>query len=105
TESLVAVLALIAACVLTPGVYFAINAPAGAIGTTAQSAAEAVRNWGFTLNPADIDLLARQVGETSLLSRTGGAPSLAVGMAHLFSRVLGGSSARGLWYDCGITLE
>jgi len=104
-ESLVAVMALIAACVLTPGVYFAINAPAGAIGTTAQSAAEAIRAWGFTLNPADMDLLARQVGETSLLSRTGGAPSLAVGMAHLFSRVLGGSGAMALWYHFAIMFE
>ncbi len=105
TESLVAVMALIAACVLTPGVYFAINAPAGAIGTTAQSAAEAIRAWGFTLNPADMDMLARQVGETSLLSRTGGAPSLAVGMAHLFSRVLGGTSAMALWYHFAIMFE
>ena len=105
TESLVAVMALIAACVLTPGVYFAINAPAGAIGTTAQSAAEAIRAWGFTLNPSDMDLLARQVGETSLLSRTGGAPSLAVGMAHLFSRVLGGSGAMALWYHFAIMFE
>jgi carbon starvation protein len=105
TESLVAVMALIAACVLTPGVYFAINAPAGAIGTTAQSAADAIRNWGFVLNPAEMETLARQVGETSLLSRTGGAPSLAVGMAHLFSRVLGGSGAMALWYHFAIMFE
>jgi hypothetical protein len=72
-ESFVAVMALIAACALTPGVYFAINAPAGAIGTTAASAAEAVRHWGFTLDPAEMQQLASQVGETSLLSRTGGA--------------------------------
>jgi carbon starvation protein len=104
-ESLVAVMALIAACVLTPGVYFAINAPAGALGATAASAAEAIRGWGFTLNPAEMDLLARQVGETSLLSRTGGAPSLAVGMAHLFSRVLGGSGAMALWYHFAIMFE
>ena len=104
-ESLVAILALIAACVLTPGVYFAINAPVAAIGSTAQSAAEAIRNWGFTLNPADMDLLARQVGETTLLSRTGGAPSLAVGMAHLFSRVLGGSGAMAIWYHFAIMFE
>src|SRR5439155_17610359 len=80
-ESFVAVLALIAACALTPGVYFAINAPAGAIGATAASAAEAVRHWGFTLNPTEMQQLADQVGEKTLLSRTGGAPSLAVGMA------------------------
>jgi carbon starvation protein len=104
-ESLVAVMALIAACVLTPGVYFAINAPAAALGTTAQSAAEAIRTWGFTLDPGEIQNLARQVGETSLLSRTGGAPSLAVGMAHLFSSVLGGSSAMALWYHFAIMFE
>jgi carbon starvation protein len=104
-ESLVAVMALIAACVLTPGVYFAINAPASALGTTVQSASEAVRAWGFTVSPAELQLLAHQVGETSLLSRTGGAPSLAVGMAHLFSRVLGGSSAMALWYHFAIMFE
>ena len=105
TESLVAVMALIAACVLTPGVYFAINAPASAIGTTAASAAAAVQSWGFTLDPAQMQTLAQQVGESSLLSRTGGAPSLAVGMAHLFSRVLGGSTAMALWYHFAIMFE
>ena len=104
-ESFVAVMALIAACALTPGVYFAINAPAGAIGTTAASAAEAIRNWGFVLNPADMDNLARQVGESSLLSRTGGAPSLAVGMAQLFSNVLGGPGAMAIWYHFAIMFE
>src|SRR6478672_13272392 len=105
TESLVAVMALIAACVLTPGVYFAINAPASAIGTTAASAAAAVQHWGFTLDPGQMQLLAQQVGEKTLLSRTGGAPSLAVGMAHLFSRVLGGSTAMALWYHFAIMFE
>src|SRR5688572_1067307 len=104
-ESLVAVMALIAACVLTPGVYFAINAPVAALGPTAQTAAEAVRTWGFVLNPGEMETLARQVGETSLLSRTGGAPSLAVGMAHLFSSVLGGTSAMALWYHFAIMFE
>ncbi|HEX9085336.1 MAG TPA: carbon starvation CstA family protein [Gemmatimonadaceae bacterium] len=105
TESLVAVMALIAACVLTPGVYFAINAPASAIGTTAASAAAAVQHWGFTLDPAQMQTLAQDVGEKSLLSRTGGAPSLAVGMAHIFSRVLGGSTAMALWYHFAIMFE
>jgi len=105
TESLVAVMALIAACVLTPGVYFAINAPASAIGTTAASAAAAVQHWGFTLDPAQMQLLAQNVGEKTLLSRTGGAPSLAVGMAHIFSRVLGGSTAMALWYHFAIMFE
>jgi len=103
-ESLVAVMALIAACVLTPGLYFAINAPAAAIGTTAASAAAAIGKWGFVITPAEIDALARQVGEASLLSRTGGAPSLAVGMAHLFSRALGGG-AMALWYHFAIMFE
>jgi carbon starvation protein len=104
-ESFVAVLALIAACALTPGVFFAINAPASAIGTTAASAAEAVRNWGFTLDPTHMEELARQVGESSLLSRTGGAPSLAVGMAQLFSNALGGTTAMAIWYHFAIMFE
>jgi carbon starvation protein len=104
-ESFVAIMALIAACALTPGVYFAINAPAGAIGTTAASAAEAVRQWGFTLDPAQMETLARQVGESTLLSRTGGAPSLAVGMAMLFSNALGGSEALAIWYHFAIMFE
>ncbi|HUQ20940.1 MAG TPA: carbon starvation CstA family protein, partial [Gemmatimonadaceae bacterium] len=104
-ESLVAVMALIAACVLTPGVYFAINAPAGAIGATATSAATAIQHWGFTLGPGEMEALARQVGEKTLLSRTGGAPSLAVGMAHLFSRALGGPQTMALWYHFAIMFE
>jgi carbon starvation protein len=104
-ESMVAMLALIAACVLTPGVYFAINAPAAAIGTTAESAAVAIQNWGFVLRPEEIQALARNVGEVSLLSRTGGAPSLAVGMAHIFSSVLGGTTAMALWYHFAIMFE
>ena len=104
-ESFVAVMALIAACALTPGVYFAINAPASAIGATAASAAEAVRHWGFTLNPTEMQQLAEQVGEKTLLSRTGGAPSLAVGMAHLFSRALSSGGALALWYHFAIMFE
>ena len=104
-ESFVAVMALIAACALTPGVYFAINAPVSALGSTAQSAAAAIATWGFVVTPAELESLARQVGETSLLSRTGGAPSLAVGMAHIFSRVLGGPSAMALWYHFAIMFE
>jgi carbon starvation protein len=104
-ESAVAVMALIAACALTPGVYFAINAPASAIGTTAASAAEAVRNWGFTLDPAEMGRLAKEVGESSLLSRTGGAPSLAVGMAQLFSNAMGGTAGIAIWYHFAIMFE
>jgi carbon starvation protein len=104
-EALVGVMALIAACVLTPGTYFAINAPAAFLGTTPETAAQAVAHWGFTLTPDAMRELARQVGETTLLSRTGGAPSLAVGMAHLFTRVLGGGSAMALWYHFAIMFE
>jgi len=104
-ESFVAVMALIAACALTPGVFFAINAPASAIGATAASAADAVRHWGFVLDPAEMQRLAQQVGETSLLSRTGGAPSLALGMAHIFSNVLGGGAAMAIWYHFAIMFE
>jgi carbon starvation protein len=104
-ESFVAVMALIAACVLTPGVYFAVNAPAAAIGTTVASAAEAVRHWGFSLNASEMQALAQQVGEKTLLSRTGGAPSLALGMAGLFSNVLGGPTAMAIWYHFAIMFE
>jgi carbon starvation protein len=104
-ESAVGIMALIAACVLTPGLYFAINAPAAALGPTAATAADAIQQWGFAVSPADIDSLAARVGEASLLSRTGGAPSLAVGMAQLFSNVLGGSGAMALWYHFAIMFE
>jgi carbon starvation protein len=103
-ESFVAILALIAACVLTPGTYFAINAPAGLLGTTVQSASAAVQNLGFTVAPADLTALAHRIGEISILSRTGGAPSLAIGMAHIFSNVFGGG-AMALWYHFAIMFE
>jgi carbon starvation protein len=103
-ESMVAILALIAACVLTPGVYFAINAPVAALGTTVESAAEAIRAWGFTVTPAELTALATNIGETSVLSRTGGAPSLAIGMAYIFSNVFGGG-AMALWYHFAIMFE
>ena len=103
-ESLVAILALIAACVLTPGVYFAINAPAAALGPTVESAAIAIQNWGFTVTPAELSALATQIGESSVLSRTGGAPSLAIGMAYIFSNVFGGG-AMAYWYHFAIMFE
>jgi len=105
TESLVAIMALIAACVLTPGVYFAINAPAGVLGTTAESAAQVIATWGFTLSPNELSLLAEQVQESTLLSRTGGAPSLAVGMAKIFADALGGTNAMALWYHFALMFE
>ncbi|MEP6781599.1 MAG: carbon starvation CstA family protein, partial [Gemmatimonadaceae bacterium] len=104
-ESLVATMALIAACVLTPGMYFAINAPAAAIGTTAASAAAAVSQWGFSITPAELENMARQVGEVTLLSRVGGAPSLAVGMAHLFSQATNSVAGMDIWYHFAIMFE
>ncbi|HMI58730.1 MAG TPA: carbon starvation CstA family protein [Gemmatimonadaceae bacterium] len=104
-ESFVAIMALIAACLLTPGVYFAINASSAALGPSVESASHAIAQWGFTVTPQEMRDLASRVGEISLLSRTGGAPSLAVGMAHLFSNVLGGSGAMALWYHFAIMFE
>jgi carbon starvation protein len=97
TESLVAIMALIAACALNPGVYFAINAPAAAIGTTVLSASQAIANWGFTVSPEELTALAASVGESSLLSRTGAKPRRRHN--NLFSKVLGGEVRS----PCGIT--
>jgi carbon starvation protein len=104
-ESFVALMALLSAAVMDPGVYFAINSPAAVIGTTAVDAAAKIGSWGFTLDPAALDTLTRQVGEHTLLSRTGGAPSLAVGMAEIFSSALGGDAVKGLWYHFAIMFE
>jgi len=104
-ESFVAVMALLAVAVMEPGVYFAINAPEVLIGNTPQSAALATGAWGFPLDPALLTNLTREVGERTLLSRTGGAPSLAVGMAEIFSRVLGGEGVKALWYHFAIMFE
>ncbi len=104
-ESFVAIMALVAACLLTPGVYFAINASAASLGPSVESASRAIAQWGFTVSPQEMRDLAARVGELSLLSRTGGAPSLAVGMAQLFSNILGGSTAMALWYHFAIMFE
>jgi len=104
-ESFVGVMALLSAAVMQPGIYFAINAPPSIIGTTAVEAAQVISGWGFTLDPGDLERLTRQVGEYTLLSRTGGAPSLAVGMAEIFSSVLGGDAMKALWYHFAIMFE
>ncbi len=103
-ESFVAVMAMCAAAVLDPGVYFAINVPLAKLGGNAVAAAETIRTWGFTLTPEQIEGLAHQVGEASLLGRTGGAPSLAVGMATLFSGAFG-QHMLALWYHFAIMFE
>jgi carbon starvation protein len=104
-ESFVAIMALLSAAVMEPGVYLAINSPAAMIGTTGESAAAAIAGWGFALDPVALATLTREVGETTLLSRTGGAPSLAVGMAEIFSQALGGSALKALWYHFAIMFE
>jgi carbon starvation protein len=103
-ESFVAVMALCAASLLDPGVYFAINAPLTALGGTAQAAAETIRGWGFTVTPESINALAAEVGEKTLLGRAGGAPSLAVGMAHILSGAFG-RGLMALWYHFAIMFE
>ncbi len=103
-ESFVAVMALCAATALEPGVYFAINAPLGALGGTVESAAEVIRGWGFTVTPDQMTQLAADVGEGTLLGRTGGATSLAVGMAFIFSNVLG-QGLMAFWYHFAIMFE
>ncbi len=103
-ESFVAVMALCAAALLDPGIYFAINAPLTTLGGNVNAAAEVIRGWGFTVTPAQIDALAVSVGEKSLLGRTGGAPSLAVGMAHIFSSAFG-QGLMALWYHFAIMFE
>ncbi|MBV8574833.1 MAG: carbon starvation protein A, partial [Acetobacteraceae bacterium] len=105
TESFVAIMALIAACVLEPGAYFAMNAPPGVIGSTAQQAAATISNWGFVITPDQLTGIAQDVGETTILSRAGGAPTLAVGMAHILSGVIGGKSLMAFWYHFAILFE
>ena len=104
TESLVGLMAMVAAATLDPAVYFAMNVGPAIIGGTAESAAQAVGQWGFVITPQQLDLLAEQMGEASLLSRTGGAPSLAVGMAGILGSVFTGPGLA-LWYHFAIMFE
>ena len=103
-ESFVAIMAMIAAAALPPGVYFAINSPAGVVGADPGTATAAISSWGFPVTPAQMAGLAREIGERTLFARTGGAPSLAVGMASIFASTLGGS-ALALWYHFAIMFE
>ncbi len=104
TESFVGLMAMVAAATLDPGVYFAMNVPAGVLGATAESAAARIAEWGFVLRPEQMTELARQMGEASLLSRTGGAPSLAVGMASILGNAFTGAGLA-LWYHFAIMFE
>lgn len=104
-ESFVAVMAMICATILEPGVYFAINAPAAILGTTVESAAEAVRTLGFVVTPEALTLLAQEVGESTILSRTGGAPTFAIGMAHIITEIFNNRSMMAFWYHFAILFE
>ena len=104
-ESFVAIMALVTASCLEPGVYFAINSPPGIIGTTAQSAAATISQWGFYLTPEMLTETARNIGESTILSRTGGAPTLAIGMAQIFSQVFESKAMLAFWYHFAILFE
>jgi carbon starvation protein CstA len=104
-ESFVAIMAMIGASVIHPGVYFAMNSSAGLIGTSVDHAAQVISSWGFVVTPNEIAQVAKNVGETTILSRTGGAPTLAVGMASILSGFLGGPTLMGIWYHFAILFE
>jgi carbon starvation protein len=104
-ESFVAIMAMIAACSLQPGVFFAVNAPFGVMGGSAEAAAVTLTSWGYPVSVAQMAELARQVGEETLWQRTGGAPSLALGMAHIFTQLGGTESVLRFWYHFAIMFE
>lgn len=104
-ESFVAMMALIAASALEPGVYFAMNSPPALIGNSVMDAATAISSWGFTVTPDMLSEAAKNVGESTILSRTGGAPTLAVGMAEILSSVIGGKALMAFWYHFAILFE
>ncbi len=104
-ESFVAIMALIAAASLQPGVFFAVNSPAGVVGTTPDAAVAKITAWGFPVTAPQMQQLADEVGEKTLFYRTGGAPSLALGMAHIFDFVGGSRRLLAFWYHFAIMFE
>lgn len=104
-ESFVAMMALCAACVLDPGIYFAMNSPAAIIGNTPQHAAEVISNWGWVITPEAISQTSADVGEHTILNRAGGAPTLAVGIAQIMAQVFGGKALEAFWYHFAILFE
>src|SRR6266478_1875513 len=104
-ESFVGVMAMVAACAMPPGVYFAINSPPSIVGNTGDAAAATISGWGYPLHAQTMADLAHKVGEITLWNRAGGAPSLAVGMAQIFSSTIGGERLLGIWYHFAIMFE
>jgi len=104
-ESFVAIMAIVTASVIDPGVYFAMNSPPAIIGATVEGAAKIISEWGFIITPEVLIQTAKDVGENSILSRAGGAPTLAVGMAQIFSQVIGGQAMMAFWYHFAILFE
>src|SRR5271169_6124816 len=104
-EGFVAIMALIAACSLQPGVFFAVNSPPGVVGASPAAAVATISHWGYPVSVAEMNALAANAGEQTLFYRTGGAPSLALGMAHIFSSTGGGSAILGFWYHFAIMFE
>ena len=104
-ESMVAIMAVVAACVMQPGTYFAINSPAGIVGQAPEAAAASISSWGFPVTASDMHALAQDVGEQTLYNRTGGAPAFAVGMAQIFSHSIGGKALMAIWYHFALMFE
>ncbi|WP_374400779.1 carbon starvation CstA family protein [Niveibacterium sp.] len=104
-ESFVAIMALVAASCVEPGVYFAMNSPAAVLGKTAETAAVAISQWGFVVTPEMLTQVAADVGEKTIISRAGGAPTLAVGMAQILSGAIGGKAMMAFWYHFAILFE
>ncbi len=104
-ESFVAMMALVAASIIEPGIYFAMNSPSAILGGTLESTVATINNWGFVVTPEMLTQMATDVGENTIISRAGGAPTLAVGMAHILSNALGGKSMMAFWYHFAILFE
>ena len=104
-ESFVGVMAMVAACAMPPGVYFAINSPPSIVGSSGAAAAATISGWGYPLQAQTMSDLAHKVGEITLWNRAGGAPSLAVGMAQIFSSTIGGERLLSIWYHFAIMFE
>ncbi|RST56501.1 carbon starvation CstA family protein [Variovorax sp. MHTC-1] len=104
-ESFVAVMALVAAACIEPGIYFAMNSPAALVGSTPAAVAQTISSWGFVITPEMLVQTAKDVGESTILGRAGGAPTLAVGMAHILHQAIGGPAMMAFWYHFAILFE